>query len=275
MSGSSNPRAVAVIMSVYAGDAPDHLSQALSSVLAQDISEKRRVHVYLGVDGPIGAELRAVLELWEDRIHSYQPFERNRGLAHVLNDLIRSLQSEEYVFRMDADDVSLPGRFSAQVQFMEQKPEIGICGTAINEMGEGGQRRLVTYPATHEEAMDALKWRSPFAHPTVCFRRSALDRLGSYPTAAANEDIAMWFRAAASGIRFGNLKAAHLDFRIADGFWKRRGLAKAAGEFRCYWQGLKSLGAPPFHFMYPPLRFVFRLTPATLRKYLYASKIRS
>lgn len=266
--------AVAVIMSVYGGDTPEHLALSLSSIFDQDIASKRAIHLYLGVDGPISSSVDAVIQAWEDRIYCLKRFRENRGLAHVLNDLIKCLDVEEFVFRMDADDVSLPGRFSAQVAFMESEPGVGICGTAIYEGVAGDFRRVISYPAAHVEAVSALRWRSPFAHPTVCFRRHALELVKNYPTDAANEDIALWFKAAAMGIRFANLEDPLVNFRISDGFWKRRGFSKALGELRCYWRGLKLLQAPASHYYWPIVRFIFRLSPVFIRRVGYQSQLR-
>ena len=272
MCESSN--AVAVIMSVYGGDSPEHLTLSLSSIFNQDIAGKRAIHLYLGVDGPISSEVDAVIQVWEDRIHCLKRFRENRGLAHVLNELINCLDAEEFVFRMDADDVSLPRRFSAQVAFMESEPDVGICGTAINEFASGNFMRVISYPTAHVEAVSALKCRSPFAHPTVCFRRSALELFKSYPTDAANEDIALWFKAVAMGIKFANLDDPLVNFRISDGFWKRRGFSKALGELRCYWRGLKLLQSPASHYCWPIFRFIFRLSPVFIRRAGYQSQLR-
>ena len=263
-----------VIMSVYSGDEPEHLERALSSIMSQHIPEGMQVRLYLGVDGPIGEGLEKVIAHWEGRIHRLRRFSQNRGLAHVLNDLIAGLGDEEFVFRMDADDIALPSRFGAQLDFMERHPDIGICGTAIRESGVDDELRVIRFPPTHAEAIQAIKWRSPFAHPTVCFRRSALEKLESYPTAASNEDIAMWFKAARLGLTFANLQEPHLVFRVAPGFWKRRGFAKAFGELQCYWSGLRSIGAPVHHFFWPALRFAFRLSPVWVRKLGYQSSAR-
>lgn len=267
---TENAGPIAVIMSTYGADDPQLLRRAIDSLINQNMPEHADMHIYLGVDGPIPDDLKQVLLSYQNNLYKLLFFEDNRGLAYVLNDLLKELEDEKLVFRMDSDDVSHPTRFSKQIAFMEQNPHIDILGTAIIEKSEGNPSRAVEFPVDHERATDAMYWRTPVAHPTVCIRRQVFEGLGGYPTDSLNEDIALWFRAHKAGYRFSNLAEPLLDFTIGHGFWQRRGVAKAWGEFKCYVKGIYITDGFSWKFVAPLARLFFRLGPTSLKKLGYS-----
>ena len=95
----------------------------------------------------------------------------NIGLAHC---------SYEIVARVDADDISLPRRFSVQVPLIEDG--LGLLGSAIKEFSddeaEAGMVRNM--PASEEEIRRVISHRSPFAYPSVVYRKSAVESVGGY-----------------------------------------------------------------------------------------------
>ncbi|MCD0083160.1 glycosyltransferase family 2 protein, partial [Streptococcus agalactiae] len=60
--------------------------------------------------------------------------ERNMGLAYSLNKAIK-YSVGNYIFRMDADDISYPERFEKQINFME-KYRLDFSATLIEVMDE-------------------------------------------------------------------------------------------------------------------------------------------
>ena len=93
------------MLPVYKNDSPAYLAKAIESILYQTY---RNVRLYIGVDGPVGDELKKTLEVL-DRQNSVEIvwFPENRGLACVLNDLVAICKKEgyDYYARMDADDI--------------------------------------------------------------------------------------------------------------------------------------------------------------------------
>ena len=170
---------IAVILPVYKKDKVEYLSKSVESILYQTY---KNIHLYIGVDGPVGDDLRENLQLLEKQnTVSVVWFEENRGLACVLNDLLDICFKDgyEYIARMDADDISETSRFEKQMAFLEKHPEIDVVGGAIKEIDEKGNYRnkTIIYPEGPEECRAFFSKRNPHAHPAVLFRKIFFDKL--------------------------------------------------------------------------------------------------
>lgn len=262
---------VAVLMGLYGRDNPEHFERALQSVLNQKLPSGHVIHLYLGIDGPLSESLEAVLGRYAPRIHRISRSETNIGLAQTLNRLIRERSDEAFFFRMDSDDESLQGRFASQLAYMESHPEIDILGTAIWECCTGQAPRLVKFAHGPDDARQRIDRRVPVAHPTVCMRKTVLDRLGAYPDRRGNEDISMWFKCLQAGFQFDNLPDAWLNFTVTEAFWKRRSAKKAFSEFLAYGEGIWQLHGVTWRYIFPLARLLLRLSPEWISRRLYAS----
>jgi glycosyltransferase involved in cell wall biosynthesis len=262
---------IATLMAVYHGDDPILLAAAIDSIVAQQFSQDVESRIYLAIDGPVREELKDVIAARAGLIHCIVRIERNAGLANALNTLISLLKDEVYIFRMDADDVSLPTRYQTQLDRLEWDDGIDILGTDIVEIDEvSGRQRRVSFAHDHDDALAKLCWRVPVAHPTVCFRRRVLLSIPGYPTTGTNEDVALWFLCAKLGFRFGNVHEPLLLFRIGPDFWRRRSFAKAVSELRCYVRGIWALQGVTWKYVLPLMRFGLRIAPERISKWAYA-----
>lgn len=254
---------VAVFIATYHKDHPAWLEQALDSILGQTYPVDR-VHIYLGIDGPLPGGLEAVISARASRLHRVVRSDVGAGLAATLNRLLAELESEEYVLRMDADDISRPQRIAQQVSFLQVNTAVGILGSHIQEIDALGQPLGVrTYPRL-EAVKEAIARGCPLAHPTVCFRAAVLQSLGGYPISGTNEDIALWFAALDQCVGIDNLPEVLLDFRLTAGTFKRRGIEKSLGEFKTYWSGIQRLHGVNWRLIFPVIRLLFRLMPRQL-----------
>lgn len=266
---------LAVLIATYSRDEPAFLEAALSSVLEQHLTIDHVIHVYLGIDGPIGTELEAIIDRFSSRLHCIVRSPVNEGLAATLNKLISHLGDEPFVFRMDADDLSLPQRFQRQIDFMREHSDVDIVGTDITEWDRTtDRRRLVVFARDHKDAIRKISRRVPVAHPTVCFRRRVFDIVPQYPMVSGNEDIAMWSECLLKGLRFGNVHEPLLQFTINASFWSRRSFSKALSEFKCYVKVIWHLHGFTWLYIYPFARLLVRVSPRSVSKFLYDSSAR-
>ena len=265
---------VGVLMSVFERDGPAPFERALESIERQDY-RGGPVRIYLCVDGPLRPETAAVLERHAGRIHRILRNTVNQGLARSLNCLLDALADEAFVFRMDSDDVSHVGRISAQVAALHARPDMDILGGAINEVDDTGHSvRTVFYPEGREEIRRFISRRNPLAHPTVCFRRRAIERFVHYPEVPVNQDWALWFECLALGLSISNLHEVLVDMTVSGDFFRRRGAGRALDEFRISCRGIRRLYGVSWRYIYPVLRLLFRLLPQPLIQWAYRSRLR-
>jgi glycosyltransferase involved in cell wall biosynthesis len=115
-----------------------------------------------------------------------------------------------YIARMDADDLSLPGRLKAQVGVLEAQPQLAAIGGRgeIHADGEAvgeGMRRYVDWVNGLDDLGQELLVESPLFHPAVCFRAAAVEAVGGYREGAIPEDYDLWLRLVSAGWKLANL----------------------------------------------------------------------
>lgn len=262
-------------MSVYRNDVIGLFQNAVRSILEQE-AEGIDARIYLGIDGDIPSEIEEYVNQEPSRFYKIVRNKQNQGLAAILNKLIDSLEDEEFVFRMDADDSSRQGRIKKQVEFLRNNPEIGLVGSAILEVNtDGSVKGTRNYPISDTEIRKYMWIGSPYAHPSVAFRRSLFNGDVRYPTNYLyNEDVALWFKLAKANIKGANLAEPLYSLTITDSFYKRRQFLKAKNEFRAYMGGLWDLNGISWRYIFPVLRFLSRLMPEKAVKKLYTSNLR-
>lgn len=268
-------RSLAVIMSVYEGDTPEFFERALLSIRRQDWNSSP-IHVYLCIDGKISPGISAIVEQHREYIYRILKNDVRSGLAASLNKLLESLEDECFVFRMDSDDLSHPYRFRRQIDAMLSNPSIDILGGAINEVDPHGRVvNTVRYPRGQRDIFRVLPRRNPLAHPTVCFRRSSIDRFKHYPITRINQDWALWYRCVAMGMVLENVDDILVDMTISSAFFKRRGFSRAFEEFKISIKGTWITHGLTWRLVFPFLRALFRLVPSRFSQRVYRSRLRA
>lgn len=135
----------------------------------------------------------------------------NTGLTNSLN-LGLQLARGKYIARMDADDISLLGRFAKQIAFLEMNPEVVLCGSWFTIIGSD---KIVKVPEHHDAIMVSLLKGNCIAHPTVMMRKQILDEfsIGYDASKEPAEDFDLWVRLLSFG-KLHNLQEALLNYRI-------------------------------------------------------------
>ncbi|MBK4736712.1 glycosyltransferase [Noviherbaspirillum pedocola] len=232
-----------VLISVYRKDDPVYFSEALGSLVRQLQYIREVVMVK---DGPIGAELEAVIASYRDALPIREvPLPQNVGLARALNAGLAHCRSE-WVFRFDADDLCLPGRAALQWAAISCGA-LDIVGGQIQEcdpatLAVTGVRKVPCQPA---DIRRFLRRRNPFNHMTVCYRKSFIERIGGYPDIPLKEDYALWAKAVAAGARVANMPDVVVRARAGrDMVTRRGGIGYAKSEIALQWflrkNGIKS-----------------------------------
>ena len=158
---------VSVLMSVYNG-AP-YLTESIRSVLEQTFTGFE----FLVFDDGSTDESVAIIQGFSDpRIYLVRN-RTNIGLSESLN-IGLGLARGKYVARMDHDDVCLPERLSRQVAFMEAHPEIGICGTWVETIGNSAGQ-IWKHPTDSDTINCTHIFGPALVHPSFMIRKEMLD----------------------------------------------------------------------------------------------------
>ncbi|GAA4361897.1 glycosyltransferase [Angustibacter luteus] len=258
-------------MPVYRQDRPQMLRRAFTSTVHEQL--RRPAEVVVVQDGAIGRELASALESLEST--SPVPVRRLRlsrsvGLAQALQCGL-SACSHDVIARMDADDISLPERFARQLPLLEAG--FDLVGSAIEEIGDDESRAGVVRvpPTTAEEIAREARWRSPFNHPSVVYRRSAVLHAGGYRELPLLEDYWLFARMIGSGARTANLAQALVLYRIGAGSYERRGGLRLLRSEVALQRRLRSEGfiGGREQLRNVAVRGGYRLVPVALRRRAY------
>lgn len=271
-----NIRKTAVIMTLYKNDSLEYFLKCLSSIYNQ-LNPNIIIRIYLYVDGPLPAIHLEYLKKNSDKFYKIIYGEINRGLPYGLNKLIDNLEDEEYIFRMDADDLCLPGRFEKQIQFMDNNPDVMLCGcNSIEIDSEGNYLNHREYPATNDMIVASLPKCMPILHPSFCIRRALLDVYNvRYSIIHLAEDLDFGFQVAQGKHKMANVQEYLINWRISKSFIQRRNSNRMIPEFKVYVKGIYGLkGVFTFDYIYPVARLIFRIMPDSFVECIYQSKLR-
>ena len=269
---------VAVLMTLHHSDKLEQFELALASVQNQsDICHE--IRIYLCCDGPLTDQQSDWLASNDRNFFLCLKNDQNVGLARSLNRLIDKIDDEEFVFRMDGDDISLPNRFSTQISHMKANPALGILGCQVYDIDDDGTvigNRI--FPVAPAECRDAIKMLNPLLHPTLCFRREIFtDPELRYPDAYLTEDLALLITAISKGIAIGNSPEFLFQWRVGTNFFARRRSAKRGlTELKWYSRAIfLQEGVFSLSYLKPVARLLLRLLPCRLQQWIYRSKLRA
>jgi glycosyltransferase involved in cell wall biosynthesis len=211
---------ISVVMSVYNGGV--HLEAAIASILEQSYRDFEFIIIN---DGSTDSSEKIISSFKDPRIQLVQ--QENRGLVASLNRGIE-LAKGGYIARMDADDVSLSGRFAKQVEFLDENPTYVLVGGGLRFIDENSNPTIES-PLLVGDAEIRLEMlvRCPFGHGSVMYRTAAMRQSGSYRQSYwPAEDYDAWSRLASSG-KFANLNETVMLYReTAGGISKKNAAAQ-------------------------------------------------
>lgn len=213
-----------VLLSVYYKESPAYLYDALVSVFNNTL---KPTQVVLVKDGKLTLELDQIIEKficqYSDTLFVL-PLLDNVGLGQALKIGLEYCKYD-LVARMDTDDICCLSRFEKQVTFLINNPSISVLGGGIGEFSSSPEHIdcYRTPPETFESLKRYIKYRCPFNHMTVMFRKKDVLTSGSYQDFFLQEDYNLWIRMYLKGYKFANLSDILVLARAGNDMFKRRG----------------------------------------------------
>lgn len=195
---------VTVLMPVY--NAERFLAAAIDSVLQQTFKDFE----FLILDDGSTDKSVAIIQSYSDpRIRFYQN-ERNLGISATLNKGIE-MAAAAVIARMDADDLCYPDRLQKQWEYLQAHPDCAMVSSRVRVITESGAVvRQDDYKSPYYYYN--LTFECWIYHPTITFRKSAVQEIGSY-TVTYSEDFELFWQLSRK-YKIYNLPEVLLDYRI-------------------------------------------------------------
>jgi glycosyltransferase involved in cell wall biosynthesis len=189
----------------------DFLAECLASVACQDYSN---IDVLVVLNGQAIHERTALIEEFNDYPRTLNfVLSKKVGIVGALN-LGLELSSNEYIARIDADDVMPSNRITLQIEEFSRDSEIVCIGGQLKYLAAAAGQKHPGYPLTDEAFRHALYRFSPLPHPGVMYKKSAVVLAGMYREKFPYiEDWDLWTRLAEQGKIF-NLSETTVYYRI-------------------------------------------------------------
>ncbi|MEF3021854.1 glycosyltransferase [Vibrio mimicus] len=266
---------ISVLMSVYVKDHAGHFQEALSSLLSQTELPNQ---VVLVCDGVLNDELDNIIEEYLSKFSSHhveftvERLKINQGLGLALKHGSQFC-NQEYILRMDSDDISRRDRVEVSKRFINDNPDIDVFGTGIEEFeyhpGDLNRYRIV--PKTNAGIYSYGKKRNPMNHVSVCMKKASLLSVGNYESVIYHEDYYLWVKLLVNNFKLANINECLVDVRVGnDLIGRRKGLAYLKLEFefvnRCRDLGYFNV-LDAIYYLTP--RVFIRLLPDTLLNSVY------
>ncbi|WP_298548116.1 glycosyltransferase [uncultured Parabacteroides sp.] len=204
---------ISIVMPVYNG--ASCIEDALCSILGQSFSD---FELIILDDGSTDDTVEIIQEYADERICLYRC--RHDFIASLNRGI--SLAKGDYIVRMDADDKMFPDRLAEQFRFMEEHPDIAVCGSWARTFGASDE--LLRTPEQDVDIRVGLLYYNVLIHPSAIIRRQAVDNFMRAKNRSElydrdyiyAEDYKLWVEMALSGFRFANLSKVLLLYRRSD-----------------------------------------------------------
>lgn len=234
---------VSVIMSTYNCKDFDALNKSVISIINQTYSDWELIIYNDGsTDNGLTFNYIQKLQKLDSRIKIID-CPTNHGLAYAKNQMIK-VSTGKYITAQDDDDISHPERLRKEVNFLDKHQKYAFVGTTATVFDKNcawGHYALDKTPNKN-----SFLWNSPFLHPTVMFRKNALQKVNGYRVAKETmraEDYDLFFRLYAQGLKGYNIQEDLYEYRIEnDPSKKYRPMSDRIQEAKVRYKGFKSLG---------------------------------
>jgi len=162
-----NPK-VTVLLPVHNGEL--FISEAIESVLNQTFTD----YEFLIIDdSSTDNTIKIIQAKKDDRIKVFCN-DKNLGVIGSLN-IGLELARGDYIARMDADDLIRPDRLKIQVDFMDNNPGTGACGSYYETFGNENTFKVDYLETSNKGIFPQFFLFSPIPHPGAMIRKAVID----------------------------------------------------------------------------------------------------
>lgn len=229
---------VSVIIPSY--NHQQYVKKAIESVLEQTY---QNFEIIITDDGSKDKSVEQIQQLKDKRITLFQ-FARNRGASLAMNNCIKHAKGE-YISVLNSDDLYLPKKLEAQVNFLNENKKVGAVFALpkfIDQRGKDITGKHFYQGVFTKENRSRFRWlneffhlRNSLCHPSVLIRKECYDKVGLLdPKLAQLPDFDFWVRLCMK-YEIHILNKILLNFRISQDHKNISAPTKASG-IRIAWE---------------------------------------
>ncbi|MBT2600526.1 MULTISPECIES: glycosyltransferase [Oceanobacillus] len=256
-----NP-SITVLMSVY--NDGEYLEKSIESILNQTYTDFE----FLIYDDLSSDCSRNILEKYakqDDRIKLILN-STNKGLSYNLARGVSKAKAP-IIARMDADDIAFSNRLEVQMKEFKEDPSLDLLGSYVKDIDDKGNEIEIRKVPLSKERINKLIWACPFIHPTVIFKKKAIEMVGSYnPTLRKRQDYDLWFRCKAHGLNYKNINKPLLYYRFTDSYYKKNNYKVQFDQAVMGYKGCVISKASPIAYIGITFTLIKGVLPIKIRK---------
>lgn len=267
-----------VLMSVYKGENTEYFRASMDSLCNQTHPASQ---IVLVCDGSLGDELDMIVSEYKDKlgdILDVVQLPENKGTAYCANIGLKACKNE-YIMKMDSDDVCKSNRAEKQMSYLTDKPYIDILGSYIEEFKSAdntviGVRQT---PTTHEEIIKFAKRRAPFNNQTLVYKKEYAEKIGGYSNDLVRcEDYDFMVRMLMAGAKSANIPEVLVRYRVDKNNLKRRRNWKNTKSFFAVRKKIYKMGFSGFWDYVLPCagQLLLFITPSCITGLIYKLMLR-
>jgi len=240
-----NAPLISVLMPVW--NAAGTVQRAVASLFSQRFTNWE----LLAVDDGSTDETPGILKSLASADRRIRVFHQpRRGIVAALRTAADAARGY-FLARMDADDVSLPDRFTEQLGMFDRVPGLALCGTKVHLVGAGfGFRRyeawLNSLVSPEDHARECFV-ECPVAHPTFMIPRPWYEAVGGYRDGPWPEDYDLLLRLWQAGGKMAKPGAILFEWHDHPGRLSRTDPRYSPGVFRRIKRAYLPRPAPPVY----------------------------
>ena len=213
-----------VAMTVYYKESATNLSKALDSVFYDQTIRPNEIVIV--EDGPLTKELDKTIDSFAKKTGVVKIVKLSHNCGHGIARKY-TIDNCQYslIAIMDSDDISLPTRFEQQLELFNQNEQLDVVGGHISEF-IGTEENVVSYRKVRinqEDIYNDLKYRCPFNHVTVMYKKESVLKAGNYEDFLNEEDYYLWAKMALNKCKFLNIDEVLVNVRTGVDQYARRG----------------------------------------------------
>ena len=262
-----------VLMSVYKGENTEYFRASMDSLCNQTYPADQ---IVLVCDGPLNASHDKLIEEYQEKLGDVLYVVRlpeNKGTAYCANEGLKSCRNE-YIMKMDSDDVCSENRAEKQMSYLTDKPYIDILGSYIEEFKSADNTAIGVRqtPVTHEEIMKFARRRAPFNNQTLVYKKEYAEKIGGYSNELIRcEDYDFMVRMLMAGAKSANIPEVLVRYRVDKYNLKRRRNWKNTKSFFAVRKKIYKMGFSGFWDYILPCagQLLLFLTPSCITGVIY------